>query len=68
MDAELIILKNLDDLWDSFIMCRYQKLVEGGLGNHGPQQESPLKYVPINNDESVGKFELERRDAIDHVL
>ena len=49
-------------------MCRYQKLVEGGLGNHVPPQEgsrSPLKYVIIN-DETVGKFELE--DDTDHVL
>lgn len=51
-----------------FILCRYLKLVEGGLGNHAPLQEgsrSPLKYVIIN-DETVGTFELE--DDIDHVL
>lgn len=51
-----------------FNWFKYQKLVEGGLGHHAPQQEgsrSPLKYVIIN-DETLGKFELE--DDIDHVL
>jgi len=48
-------------------LCRYQKLVEGGLGNVPPQQElarSPGKYVIIN-DETDGTSE--HGDDGDHV-
>lgn len=51
-----------------WLLCRYQKLVEGGLGNIPPQQEgtrSPGKYVIIN-DEADGASE--HGDDMDHVL
>lgn len=48
------------------LLCRYQKLVEGGLGNHTLEDNRSSPKYAVVDDETAETFELE--DDVDHVL
>nr|PNR42073.1 hypothetical protein PHYPA_016902 [Physcomitrium patens] len=49
-----------------FNWFKYQKLVEGGLGNHTLEDNRSSPKYAVVDDETVETFELE--DDVDHVL